>query len=81
MSKRLQVVLSDEEMHAVRELAASRGITVSEWVRQSLRDSRRAGSMQDVGARLEAVRAAVAYEFPAPDVDQMLAEVEHGYIA
>lgn len=81
MSKRLQVVLSDEEMHALREVASSRGMTVAEWVRHALRESRRSGTTHEVDARLDAVRAAARHEFPAPDVEQMLDEIEAGYIA
>lgn len=81
MSKRLQVVLSDEEMRLLREAATDRGMTVSEWVRVALRESRRVATSHRVDTRLDAVRAAAAHDFPAPDVEQMLAEIEHGYIA
>ena len=79
MSKRLQVLLADEEMAALHELAAREGVTVSQWVRQSLREAGRRRASGDVERRLATVRAAVAHGFPAPDVEQMLAEIEHGY--
>jgi len=79
MSKRLQVILGDDEMSDLRDLAAREGVTVSEWVRLSLRDARRRRASGDVEDRLARVRAAVTHAFPAPDVDQMLAEVERGY--
>jgi len=74
MSKRLQVILGDDEMSDLRDLAAREGVTVSEWVRLSLRDARRRRASGDVEDRLARVRAAVTHAFPAPDVDQMLAE-------
>ena len=40
MSKRLQVVLSDEEYEELRLVSSAAGVTVSEWVRQALRKMR-----------------------------------------
>lgn len=34
----------------------------------------------EAGRKLEAVRAAVAHEFPTADIDRMLREIEHGYL-
>lgn len=81
MSTRLQVVLSDEDAASLREMAAREGTTVSEWVRRSLREARRRQTTGQVDKRLAAIRSATAHEFPAPDVDQMLAEIEQGYEA
>jgi hypothetical protein len=33
----------------------------------------------DTGRKLDVVRAAAGHSFPAPDVAQMLAEIERGY--
>jgi hypothetical protein len=41
MSKRLQVVMTDGEFREVERAAAAARTTVSEWVRQSLREARR----------------------------------------
>lgn len=79
MSQRLQVVLSDAEMAELRTLAAREGVTVSQWVRQSLRAVQRGRASGDVDRRLAAVRAAAVHDFPAPDVELMLAEIEQGY--
>lgn len=78
MSRRLQVLLSDDEMATLHQWAAREGFTVSEWVRQSLREARRRRTSGDVERRLATVRAAAAQGFPAPDVEQMLDEVERG---
>lgn len=79
MSKRLQVVMSDAEYREIREAAGRRRLTVSEWVRQTLRRAREAEPASDVGPKLEAVRAAVRHEYPTADVQQMLREIEAGY--
>lgn len=79
MSKRLQVILEDEEYREIRSVARRARLSVSEWVRQALRAARREVSGGDPGRKLEAVRAAVAYEFPTADMDRMLREIEAGY--
>jgi hypothetical protein len=37
--------------------------------------------MRDPDGKLEAIRAAYQYAFPAPDVASMLDEIEQGYAA
>lgn len=54
-------------------------MTLAEWVRQILRGAVRDETDGDVESKLEAIRRAVQYDFPAPDIDQMLAEIEQGY--
>lgn len=56
-------------------------MTVSEWVRQALRSVRRREPGTDRGKKLDAVRAAARHEFPAGDIEQMLAEIERGYLS
>jgi hypothetical protein len=79
MSIRLQVIMDEVELAAIRDIAARHGLTVSEWVRQTLRGARREEASGDVETRLAAVRGAARHSFPAPDVEQMLAEIEAGY--
>ena len=79
MSKRLQVLLDEEELQDLREAARRDGVPVSEWVRRALREARRRRPQGDVDRKLQALRTAMQYEFPAPDIDQMLAEIEQGY--
>jgi predicted nucleic acid-binding protein len=81
MSTRLQVVLEDKELRDLRRLAKQEGMTVSEWVRRALREARRRGPAQDQARKLAAVRDAARHEFPAPDIDAMLDEIEDGYKA
>ena len=79
MSKRLQVVLDDKELAAIRKDARRHGMTVSEWVRQALRTARNQSSSQEPARKLAAIRAAERHSFPTADIDQMLAEIERGY--
>jgi Arc/MetJ-type ribon-helix-helix transcriptional regulator len=55
-------------------------MSVSEWVRQALRRARRSEPLQDAGRKLETVRAAVRHQFPSGDMDEMLAQIERGYL-
>lgn len=79
MSTRLQILMREEELEEIRRHARREGMTVSEWVRQTLRSARRSSSSEAPEPRLAAVRAAARHEFPTGDIDDMLAEIERGY--
>ena len=79
MSKRLQVILEDQELREIQELARRHHLSVSEWVRQALRSARREEPKTDAGRKLQVVRAAVKQSFPTGDIDRMLDEIERGY--
>ncbi|HET6343103.1 MAG TPA: ribbon-helix-helix protein, CopG family [Gemmatimonadota bacterium] len=80
MSKRLQVILDDEEYEEIQRVARRHRMNVSEWVRDALRRARRAEPAVEAGRKLEAVQAAVRHEFPTADIDQMLREIERGHL-
>jgi len=79
MSKRLQVLLGDEEFREIGHLARRHRITVSEWVRRALRKAAESEPSVEAGRKLEAVRAAVRHEYPTADIHQMIREIEQGY--
>lgn len=81
MSKRLQVILDDEEFEEIRRVARRHRMTISEWVRQSLRESRRDEPRFDVDRKLAAVREAVEHAYPTADIEEMLGDIERGYAA
>jgi hypothetical protein len=81
MSKRLQVLLADDEMSDIKLLAQRERLTVGEWVRRTLREARAQKSLKDPAAKLAAVRRAAEYNFPEVDIDQMLREIEQGYLS
>ncbi len=80
MTKRLQVLLPDPEYREIQKIARSRRISVAQWVRQALRAAKREEPLGDVSNKLEALRAAAKFEFPTADIEQMLAEIEQGYL-
>ena len=79
MSKRLQVLLPDEEMSEIQRMADGDHVSVGEWVRRTLREARSARSTSDPDMKLRAVREAAGYAFPTADIKQMLSEIEQGY--
>ncbi len=79
MSKRLQVLFDEAELAEIRQSAREHHMTVAEWVRQALREARRREPEKRAEEKLDAIRHAARHDFPAPDLDQMLAEIERGY--
>jgi hypothetical protein len=79
MTKRLQVLLDDEELAEIQELARRRHQTTAAWVRDALRVARDTTTYPETGRKLRAVREAAAHAYPAGDVDGMLHEIERGY--
>jgi hypothetical protein len=80
MSKRLQVILDDEEWKEIREVTQNQRLSVSEWVRRTLRQARRRLPEGERGRKLDALRAATRHSFPTGDVDRILGEIEFGYL-
>lgn len=82
MSKRLQVIFDDAEYRELQRAARRAHMTVSAWVRQSLRDLRRREPLGDPAKKLAVVREAARhrYPIPAPGIEQMLEEIERGYL-
>jgi len=82
MSKRLQVVVADDELERYSRTADAAGLTMSEWVRQAMKSAERQTSSGDVEAKLAAIRKAVSHGAgDEVDIDTMLAETEAGYLA
>lgn len=79
MSKRLQVLLPDQEMADIRRLARRERLTVGEWVRRVLREARDQKPSNDPEAKLKAIRRGVEFSFPTADIERMNREIERGY--
>jgi hypothetical protein len=79
MSKRLQVIIEDDELREIQALARREKVSVAEWVRRALRSVRQVQPRLDAQRKLEAVRTAIHYDFPTADIDQLLGEIESGY--
>jgi hypothetical protein len=80
MSQRLQVLLDEQEFDEIRQAARRQRMTVAEWVRQALRRARHDEPAGDPRRKLAVVREAARGAYPTGDVEQMLADIEHGYL-
>ena len=80
MSKRLQVLLPDRELSDIPRLARSEKLTVGEWVRRALREARLSRPAVAPETKLKSVRNAAKLSFPTADIQQMLGEIEQGYL-
>ncbi len=78
MSKRLQVLLDDEEYREIQGVARRQRVTVAAWVRQALRQAR-SDDAGTIDAKLRAIAEASRHSFPTADIDDMLQEIEAGY--
>jgi len=74
MSKRLQILLDDEEYRAIQGAARRQGVTVAEWVRQALRQAQ-CTHRRTVDAKLRAIAEASRHQFPTADIEDMLREI------
>lgn len=81
MPTRLQVLLPDDEIAEIRRICRRHRMTVAEWVRQALRAARRDEPASDSRKKLAVVREAARGDFPVSDIQQMLSEIEGGYLA
>jgi hypothetical protein len=81
MSARLQVLLDEREFAEIRRAARLSRMTVAEWVRQALRKVRREEPASDARRKLAAVREAAHGSYPTTDIEQMLTEIEGGYLS
>ena len=77
MSKRLQVLLDEEEYEEIQGVARRQRVTLAEWVRQALRHAKN-GQPGTIDAKLRAIADASRHEFPTADIATMLQEIEAG---
>ena len=79
MTKRLQVLLDDEELSDIQRAARNRRQSVAEWVRGALRRARAEDAGTSGAEKLAALHASTAHAFPTGPIEQMLDEIAHGY--
>lgn len=78
MSKRLQVLLEEEEYIEIRGIARRQRLTLAEWVRQALRKAA-VDQPGTADAKLRAIVDASRHRFPTADIDVMIQEIDYGY--
>jgi ribbon-helix-helix CopG family protein len=78
MSRRLQVVMPDDEYRAVARAARRRGKPVAQVVRESLRKTLAEQVDPAPERRIAAVLRFARFAGPTGDIDQLLSEIEKG---
>jgi hypothetical protein len=79
MTHRLQVLLEEDEIAAIRAAARRRRLTVSEYVRQTLREARGGEPDTDASRKLAIVREAAEHTYPTADPEVMEEQIVRGY--
>jgi hypothetical protein len=77
----MQIPIEEGEFRQLQQIARSKGMTLAEWARQTLRAASREEALGNADKKLAAVRRAARHDFPAPDIAAMLAEIERGYLS
>lgn len=72
--------MEDEELREIQRSARRERVTTAEWVRQRLREARERQERPDVATKLAAVQAAYRHQGPTADIEEMLSEIERGYL-
>ena len=78
MSKRLQIVVPDDEYRAVVRAARRRGKPVAQLVRESLRRTLSEEEAPDPEQQIARILRFARFEGPTGDIEQMLADIERG---
>ena len=73
-------MLDEAELEEIQRAADRDEVTLSEWVRKALREARAKEPTRPIESKLQALRVACAHAFPTGDIDQMLSEIERGYL-
>ena len=79
MSKRLQVLMDEEELGLIREVAGRDGLSVAAWVRLQLKKALRRYPQADVERKVSVLREAVRHSYPTGDIDEINAQIATGY--
>lgn len=78
MGTRLQVILDDDELAEIRQVAAAQRMTVAEWVRQALRRARATEPRLVAEQKLRVVRESARYGYPSGGIAELLEETARG---
>jgi hypothetical protein len=77
--------VSNTEPHskyrAIQRIARTRRMSITEWVSQALDLACRREPVESVGKKPGVIRAAARHDYPARNIDAILAEIEPGYHA
>ncbi len=78
MSKRLQILMPDDEYRAVARAARRRGKPLSQLVRESLRRTVAETDEMEPEERIAAILRFARFSGPTADIDEILSDIERG---
>ena len=81
MSIRLQVIMEPKELAQIKRIAKAAKMTVAEWTRQWLRKGIQERSERNPEDKITRLRKLSKTHAPTCDIDQMLKEIESGYLS
>jgi len=76
----MQVLVEEAEYARLQQAAKRKGMSLAEWVRHALRLAVRREPGNGPEKKLSAIRNAARHEYPTGSIDQILAEIERGYV-
>ena len=76
----MHLQLDEAELERLQRLAARKGLTTEQLVKQTLVAASREAEEGDADRKLAAIRAAARHEYPTADIERMLEEIESGYL-
>lgn len=79
MTKRLQVLVEEDELAAIKKAARRQRQSVAEWARAALRAAREADAGRPASEKLRALHAGTVHAFPTGSIEEMLADIDRGY--
>ena len=80
MSRRLQVLMSEQEYLRVKRLARKNRKSVGAYVRELLHQASLETGEATAAEKLKSIEKSAHYEFPVANVETMLQEIEAGYV-
>ena len=82
MNKQIKISIDETQYLEIQEFARKDGMAVDEWIADAaikVKDDRRKAIEDKLRAVHETIEKASQYNFPAPDIEVMLEEIEAGY--
>lgn len=80
MSKRLQVLIPDDEYIILKKQAKNARTSLGEWVRSALRRISDSESLKSESDKIRALKIASKYCSPVDDVETMKRQITEGYL-
>ena len=78
MSKRLQILLPDDEFKKLKKFCKVKRKSVAEIVRESIRNCMSTDTPEDPSAKISRLLRFAKFEGPTGDIEQILREIDEG---